>query len=61
MTMPSLFLGVDVAKDWIDVFDPKTGRHSRHDMTPGALRAFARTARGAQVIFEGEADQGSIR
>ena len=52
MTMPSHFLGVDVARDWIDVFDPRRGRHSRHDMTPTALRAFARTARGAHVIFE---------
>ena len=41
MTMRVDFLGVDVAKDWIDVFDPRTGRHSRHDMTPTALRSFA--------------------
>ena len=52
MTMPVEFIGVDVAKDWIDVFDPRTGAHSRHEMTPAALRAFARNARGTRVIFE---------
>lgn len=52
MTMPVEFLGVDVAKDWIDVFDPRSGTHSRHEMIPTALRAFARAARGTRVIFE---------
>ena len=52
MTMPVEFLGVDVAKDCIDVFDPRTGTHSRREMAPAALRVFARKARGTHVIFE---------
>ncbi|MFC7538226.1 transposase [Siccirubricoccus deserti] len=48
-----LFIGVDVAKDWIDIHHP--GRKpSRIDSTPAALRAFAARCRkdGVWVIFE---------
>jgi transposase len=48
-----LFIGVDVAKDWIDVHQP--GRKpSRIDNIPSALQAFAVRCRkvGAWVIFE---------
>jgi len=29
MTLAPKYIGVDIAKDWIDVFDPETGR-ARH-------------------------------
>jgi transposase len=47
------FIGVDVAKDWIDV-QPRGGRSERIAMEPGALRRFAKRAaqEEAQVIFE---------
>ncbi len=48
-----LFIGVDVAKDWVDIHHP--GRKpSRIDSAPAALRAFAarRKKDGAWIIFE---------
>jgi transposase len=48
-----LFIGVDVAKDWIDIHHP--GRKpSRIDSTPAALRAFAARCKkdSVWVIFE---------
>lgn len=50
--MTIAFLGVDVAKDRIDVFDPATDRHSRIPISADGLDRFARTAVGCQVIFE---------
>ena len=50
--MTIAFLGVDVAKDGIDVFDPATDRHSRIPMSADGLDQFARTAAGCKVIFE---------
>jgi transposase len=41
MTLPRHVLGVDVARDWIDVFDPASNRSLRID-TP-QLKAFARS------------------
>lgn len=52
MTMTQDYIGVDVSKDWIDVFDPRAGTHSRHSTAAASLARFARTARGTQVIFE---------
>lgn len=61
MTMTQSTIGVDVSRDRIDVFDPRTGRHARHGSSPASLARFARAARGAQVIFEGEAGNGSVQ
>ena len=52
MTLPQDFIGVDIAKDWIDVFFLSTGRAERVPMATAELRAFAARARGALVVFE---------
>jgi hypothetical protein len=54
--MQQLFLGVDVSRDWLDLFHPVTG-HSRVANRVPAARRLARTAQreGLWVIFEGEA------
>ena len=51
--MPRNCIGVDVAKDWIDVFHPVDGA-ARLASDPGTLRAFARrVARERRlVVFE---------
>lgn len=45
-------LGVDIAKDWIDVFHLSSSRHERIATTAPALRRFAKTAKGALVVLE---------
>lgn len=52
MTMPQDFIGVDVAKDWIDVFRLSTAGRARIATTGPALARFARSARGALVVLE---------
>jgi len=52
MTLPRDVLGVDVAKDWIDVFTLSTGGRQRIATTKAALARFAETAVGAFVVFE---------
>lgn len=51
--MPRIVIGVDVAKDWIDVHDHK-GHDRRIEMRPGPLGRFARAAAsaGAFVVLE---------
>src|SRR5919108_6051057 len=51
--MPQDIIGVDVAKDWIDV-RPVGGRAERIAMAPETLRRFARAAakQAALVVFE---------
>ncbi|SFE36362.1 transposase, partial [Roseovarius indicus] len=51
MTLPQDVIGVDIAKDWIDVFFLSTGRAERVPMATAELRAFAARARGALVVF----------
>lgn len=52
MIMPLHVLGVDVAKDWIDIHDSLSGHASRVATSPNALKRFARSSRGAFVVFE---------
>lgn len=52
MTLPQDFIGVDIAKDWIDVFHLATAKRERIATTGAALARFARTARGALVVLE---------
>lgn len=52
MTLPQDFIGVDVSKDWIDVFWLCTGRRERIAASKRALARFARAARGALVVLE---------
>ena len=51
--MQELFIGVDVAKDWLGIHHPGAGAR-RIDSTPGAARSFAKAClkEGAWVIFE---------
>jgi transposase len=51
--MQQTFIGVDVAKSWLDIHHPKQ-RSLRIDNTPKAARAFAGACvkEGAWVIFE---------
>ncbi len=51
--MQQTFIGVDVAKGWLDIYHPKQ-RSLRIDNTPKAARAFAVACakEGAWVIFE---------
>lgn len=52
MTLPQDFIGVDIAKGWIDAFHLSTGRHERIATTKQALARFARSAAGALVVLE---------
>jgi len=52
MTLPQDFIGVDIAKDWIDVFRLSSGGRERIAPTGPALARFARSARGALVVLE---------
>lgn len=52
MTLPQDCIGVDIARDWIDVFHLSTSRHERIATTKQALRGFARAAKGALVVLE---------
>lgn len=53
MTLPQDFIGVDIAKDWIDVFHLSTGRRERIATTKQALARFGKTAGEALVVLEG--------
>lgn len=50
--MPHNVIGVDVAKDWIDVFFHQSGKSIRIKTTPSALKAFASKHTDAYIIFE---------
>ena len=52
MSMHEDFIGVDVAKHWIDIHELGTGRAWRIGTTARALRDFANTAQGRLVILE---------
>jgi transposase len=52
VTLPQTYIGVDVAKDWIDVFDPTASRHERIPTDVRSLRRFAATVGSSIVILE---------
>jgi len=51
--MQELYVGVDVAKDWLDIHHPYRGAR-RIDNAPAALKAFAATCakEGGWIVFE---------
>lgn len=51
--MQEVFVGVDVAKGWLDIHHPGRGAH-RIENTPAAVRAFAAASAktGLWVVFE---------
>ncbi|HXI86199.1 MAG TPA: IS110 family transposase [Parvularculaceae bacterium] len=50
--MTENMIGVDIAKDWIDVFDGCSGERRRIKSAPQALKGFARVCAGKLVVFE---------
>ena len=50
MTMTESYVGVDIAKDWIDIFDGGAAR--RIKMAPQALKRFADACADKCVVFE---------
>lgn len=52
MTLPQTIIGVDIAKDWIDVFHLSTARHERIVTTKQSLARFARAAKDCLVVLE---------
>ncbi|WP_240621087.1 IS110 family transposase [Pseudooceanicola lipolyticus] len=52
MTLPQTYIGVDVAKDWIDICDPATSRQVRIPTDRRSLRSFAETVGTSIVILE---------
>ncbi len=50
MTLPQNVLGVDIARDWIDVFDLSSGTSNR--ITTADLQIFVRPLRDVLVVFE---------
>jgi transposase len=45
-------IGVDIAKDWIDVFHAESSRHEQIATTKQALTQFAKAATGRLVVLE---------
>lgn len=45
-------IGVDIAKDWIDVYHLSASRHDRIATTKPALARWAKAAKGALVVLE---------
>lgn len=52
MTLRHTYTGVDVAKDWIDVFDPICSRHERIPTDSRSLRRFALAVGPSIVVLE---------
>lgn len=51
--MPELYVGVDVAKDWLDIYHPHRGARRIHNAS-AALKAFSAACakEGAWIVFE---------
>ena len=52
VTLPQTYIGVDVAKDWIDVCDPAASRHERIPTDRRSFRRFAASVGSSIVILE---------
>lgn len=52
MTLPQDYIGVDIAKNWIDIFHLASARHERIATTARELARFARSVKGALVVLE---------
>jgi transposase len=52
MTLPQNFIGVVIAKDWIDSFYLSTSKHKRSPTTKQSLARFAKAVRDGFVILE---------
>ena len=61
MTLPRDILGVDVAKDWIDVFTLAAGSRQRIPATPAALARFAEPPPAPWSSSRRRADTSGVR
>ena len=52
MTLPQDFIGVDIAKGWIDVFYLSTSKHDRITTTKQSLARFSKAAAGCLIVVE---------
>ena len=54
--MTQNYIGCDISKDRLDVFDPRIGHATAHANSPAGIRALLKTCKvGNILIFEGEA------
>ncbi|WP_291198162.1 IS110 family transposase [Hyphomonas sp.] len=52
MQLSTTYIGVDVAKAWIDIFNPDTRQHARCKNDPMALADWINTLKDERVVFE---------
>jgi transposase len=52
MTLPQNCIGVDISKDFLDVYHSATGHHERLPYTAQTCAALAKSAGASRVIFE---------
>ena len=52
MSLPQTYVGVDIAKNWIDIFDPETNTAQQISARPKRLTEYAQTLTGTIVVFE---------
>ena len=52
MSLPQTYVGVDIAKNWIDIFDPETNTAQQISARPKRLTEYAHTMTGTIVVFE---------
>ncbi|WP_424928833.1 IS110 family transposase [Amaricoccus tamworthensis] len=50
--MTRIFVGVDLSKDWLDIFDPRRGNIRRANTPAGVKRFLSELDRGDMVVFE---------
>ena len=55
MTLTQNYVGVDIAKGWIDVFHASWSKHEQIVVSKQSLAKFVRSARGCLVVLEASA------
>ena len=60
--MTHVYIGCDISKERLDLFDPRIAANSAHANSPaGILALFEACGPDAILVFEVEADQRSVR
>ena len=52
MTLPQDYIGVDIAKGWIDVFYASSSKHERITIAKPSLARLSHAAEGCLVVLE---------
>lgn len=52
MTLPQTYVGVDIAKGWIDVFYASSSKHEHIVISKQSLAKFVRSVKGCLVVLE---------